>query len=55
LDEHTRVPTPRTLARKAERRERLARARDRLAAEDQARRDAQRAKVEAWDAATISL
>jgi transposase len=43
--------TPRTLARRAERRERLARARDRLAAEDQARRDAQRAKQEAWDAA----
>jgi transposase len=54
LGEHTRVPTPRTLARQAERRERLARARDRLAAEDQARRDAQRAKVEAWDAATAA-
>ena len=39
--------TPRTLARRAERRERLARARDRLAAEDQARRDAQRGKQEA--------
>jgi hypothetical protein len=35
---------PRALARRAERRERLAAARDRLAAEDQARRDAQRAK-----------
>src|SRR5215469_5947063 len=44
-------PTPRTLSRRAERRERLARARDRLAAEDQARRDAQRAKQDAWDAA----
>ena len=44
-------PTPRTLARRAERRERLAAAADRLAAEDQARRDAQRAKQEAWDAA----
>jgi transposase len=54
LGEHTRVPTPRTLARQAERRERLARARDRLAAEDQARRDAQRARVEAWDAATAA-
>jgi hypothetical protein len=32
--------TPRTLARRAGRRERLARARDRLAAEDKARRDA---------------
>src|SRR6516225_1502455 len=47
-------PTPRTLARRAERRERLARARDRLAAEDQARRDAQRAKQEAWDAAAAA-
>lgn len=36
------APMPRTLARRAERRERLARAHDRLAAEDQARRDAQR-------------
>jgi transposase len=36
--------TPRALARRAERRERLARARDRLAAEDKARREAQRAK-----------
>jgi len=44
-------PTPRTLARRAERRERLAAARDRLAAEDRARRDAQRAKQDAWDAA----
>jgi hypothetical protein len=46
--------TPRSLARRAERRERLAAARDRLAAEDQARRDAQRAKVEAWDAAAAA-
>ena len=46
--------TPRTLARRAERRERLARARDRLAAEDKARRDAQRAKQEAWDAAAAA-
>src|SRR6266487_3757788 len=36
--------TPRILAGRAERRERLARARDRLAAEDEARRQAQRAK-----------
>jgi hypothetical protein len=43
--------TPRTLARRAERRQRLAAARDRLAAEDQARRDAQRTRQEAWDAA----
>ena len=47
-------PTPRALARRAERRERLARARARLAAEDQARRDAQRAKQEAWDAAAAA-
>jgi transposase len=47
-------PTPRTLARRAERRERLAAARDRLAAEDQARRQAQRAKVEAWEAAAAA-
>ena len=46
--------TPRALARRAERRERLARARDRLAAEDQARREAQRAKQEAWDAAAAA-
>ena len=44
-------PAPRALARRAERRQRLARARGRLAAEDQARRAAQRAKQEAWDAA----
>jgi transposase len=47
-------PTPRVLARRAERRARLAAARDRLAAEDQARRDAQRAKQEAWDAAAAA-
>jgi transposase len=47
-------PTPRALARRAERRERLAAARDRLVAEDQARRDAQRAKQEAWDAAAAA-
>jgi transposase len=46
--------TPRTLARRAERRERLAAARDRLAAEDRARRDAQRAKQQAWDAAAAA-
>jgi transposase len=43
--------TPRTLARRAERRERLVRARDRLAAEDKQRRDAQRARQQAWDRA----
>jgi len=46
--------TPRALARRAERRERLARARDRLAAEDKARREAQWAKQEAWDAAAAA-
>ena len=46
--------TPRTLARRAERRERLARARDRLAARDKARREAQRAKQEAWEAAAAA-
>jgi transposase len=45
--------TPRALARRAQRR-RLAAARDRLAAEDQARRDEQRAKQEAWDAAVAT-
>src|SRR5215831_10966428 len=40
--------TPRALARRAERRERRAAARDRLAAEDQARRGAQRARQQAW-------
>jgi transposase len=47
-------PTPRTLARRAERRERLAAARDRLDAEDKERRDAQRARQEAWDAAAAT-
>ncbi len=46
--------TPRTLARRAERRQRLAAARDRLAAEDQARRSEQRAKQAAWDAAAAN-
>jgi hypothetical protein len=44
-------PTPRALAARADRRERLAAARDQLAAEDKARRDAQRAGQQAWDAA----
>jgi len=43
--------TPRALAERADRRARLAAAADRLAAEDAARRDAQRAKQQAWDAA----
>jgi transposase len=47
-------PTPRTLARRAERRARLAAARDRLAAEDKARRAEQRAKQQAWDAAAAA-
>ena len=47
-------PTPRALARRAERRQRLAAARDRLAAEDQARRDVQRARQQAWDAAAAA-
>jgi transposase len=46
--------TPRALAGRAQRRERLAAARDRLVAEDQARRDAQRAKQQAWDAAVAA-
>jgi transposase len=54
LGEHEQAPTPRTLARRAERRQRLARARDRLAGEDQARREAQRVKVEAWEAAAAA-
>jgi hypothetical protein len=53
-DGNSQPVTPRALARRAERRERLARARDRLAAEDKARRDAQRAKQEAWDAAAAA-
>ncbi len=47
-------PAPRALARAAGRRERLAAARDRLAAEDKARRDAQRAKQQAWEAAAAA-
>jgi transposase len=47
-------PAPRALAARAARRERLAVARDRLVAEDKARRDAQRAKQEAWDAAAAA-
>jgi hypothetical protein len=43
--------TSRALAARADRRERLAAARDRLAAEGRARRDAQRAGQQAWDAA----
>src|SRR5271166_4918138 len=46
--------TPRALARRAERRERLAAARDRLAAEDNARRQAQYARQQAWDAAAAA-
>src|SRR5215467_14739684 len=46
--------TPRALARRVERRERLARARDRLAAEDKARRAAQRARQQAWDKAAAA-
>ena len=46
--------TPRTLASRTQRRERLAKARDRLAAEDQARRDGQQAKVAAWEAAAAA-
>ena len=45
---------PRALAMRAGRAERLAAARDRLAAEDQARRDAQRVKQEAFDAAVAA-
>jgi transposase len=48
------APTPRALARRAERRERLARARDRLEAEDTARRQAQQARQQAWDAAAAA-
>jgi transposase len=47
-------PTPRALASRTDRRDRLAKARDRLAAEDQARHDAQRAKVAAWEAAAAA-
>jgi transposase len=54
LGDNPQPVTPRALARRAQRRERLAAARDRLAAEDQARRAAQRAKQEAWDAAVAA-
>jgi transposase len=54
LGDRAQPAMPQALARQAERRQRLARARDRLAAEDQARRDAQRAKVEAWEAAAAA-
>jgi transposase len=53
-DSNPQPATPRTLACRAERRERLAQARDRLAAEDKARREAQRARQEAWDAAAAA-
>jgi Transposase DDE domain len=46
--------TPRALARRAERRGRLVRARDRLAAGARARREAQRAEQEARDAAAAA-
>jgi transposase len=46
--------TPRALARRADRRARLAAAASRLAAEDAARRDAQRAKLQAWEAAAAA-
>jgi hypothetical protein len=49
-----RPVTPRALAGRAGRRERLAAARDRLAAGDQGRREAQRARQEAWDAAAAA-
>jgi hypothetical protein len=45
---------PRALARRAGRRERLARARDRLAAGDKARRGEQAARQEAWDGAAAA-
>jgi transposase len=53
-DGNSQPVTPQALARRAGRRERLAVARDRLAAEDQGRRDAQRAKQEAWAAAAAA-
>jgi hypothetical protein len=46
--------TPQALSRRAEQGERLAWARDRLAAEDAARRAVQRAKQEAWNAAAAA-
>jgi transposase len=51
LGEKLEEPAPRTLARRAGRRDRLARARDRLAAEDADRRAEQRARQQAWDSA----
>jgi transposase len=54
LGDQVQLATLQALARRGERRQRLARARDRLAGEDQARREAQRAKVEAWDAAAAA-
>jgi transposase len=47
-------PTPRMLARRAERQERLAAAAGRLAAGDAARRAEQQAKVKAWEAAAAA-
>jgi hypothetical protein len=47
-------PTPRALARRAGRLERLAAARDRRAGEDKARREAQRAMQQAWEAAAAA-
>jgi hypothetical protein len=46
--------TPRALTLRADRPERLASARDRLAAEDAARLQAQQARQEAWDAAAAA-
>jgi len=54
LGDNPQPVTPRALARRAQRRARLAAARDRLAAGDAARRDAQQAKQEAWDAAVAA-
>ena len=54
LGDNPQPVTPHALARRAERREWLAAARDRLAAEDKARREAQRARQEAWDAAAAA-
>ncbi len=53
-DDSNPPATPRALARRADRRQQPAAARDRLAAEDQARRDAQQARQEAWDAAAAA-
>jgi len=54
LGDQAQPATPRGLARRAERRQRFAQARDRLVAEDTARREAQRAKVAAWEAAAAA-